>query len=148
MRVLLARCAAKMMNRVVSGAFNRWLEMTEEAKEMRLKVGLSVQVEPATFPATFSRRSQLFCLCSLPIALESAWFQPLRLRSEKPVSKLAFKSNLYRYIKVNRTLRKMMNRQMSGAFETWHGPLPYESAKITCAKITCCSKLCVLLAVR
>jgi hypothetical protein len=30
--------------------------------------------------------------------LESAWFQPLNLSSEKPVSKFAFKCNLYRYI--------------------------------------------------
>ena len=30
-------------------------------------------------------------------ALESAWFQPLNLSSEKLVSKFAFKFNLYRY---------------------------------------------------
>jgi hypothetical protein len=29
--------------------------------------------------------------------IESAWFQPLSLSSEKLVSKFAFKCNLYRY---------------------------------------------------
>jgi hypothetical protein len=34
---------------------------------------------------------------SLPIALESAWFQPFSLKCDFPVSKFAFKCNLYHY---------------------------------------------------
>jgi hypothetical protein len=86
MRVLLARCAAKMMNRVVSGAFNRWLEMTEEAKEMRLKVGLSVQVEPGgrnffpavpqLFPQLFPGGRNFFVCAAYPSRLKAPGFNP------------------------------------------------------------------------
>ena len=36
MRVLLERCAKKMLNRQIAGAFDRWAEMWAEAKEMRV----------------------------------------------------------------------------------------------------------------
>jgi protein SFI1 len=33
---VMARIAGRIMNRTISGAFDRWMEMTQEAKEMRI----------------------------------------------------------------------------------------------------------------
>ena len=38
MRVKVKRTVGKMMNRQVAGSFGRWAEMTEEAKELRVKM--------------------------------------------------------------------------------------------------------------
>ena len=38
MRVLLKRAAAKIMNRAISQAFNRWDEATQEAKVRRCRL--------------------------------------------------------------------------------------------------------------
>jgi hypothetical protein len=43
MRLLLERCARRMMKSQLIGAFGRWEEMWIEAKEMRHKVGIAVR---------------------------------------------------------------------------------------------------------
>ena len=91
MRVLLARCAAKIMNRALSGAFDRWVEMTEEAIEMKVKI------KRALAKMMNRQVAQAF----------DRWAEMVEEAKEMRVL-------------LARCAKKMMNRQLSATWEKWY----------------------------
>ena len=89
-RRILARVTGKIMHRKLAQPFDRWCEMVEEAKAMRVVLARAV--------GKMMRRQ-------LAGAFER-WFETWREASEQRAV-------------VNRALRKLMNRQVSQAFDRW-----------------------------
>ena len=99
MRVLLARCARKIMNRQLAQAFDRWLEMVEEAADMRMKM----------------RRCANMMLNKAMALGWRLWCEAVEIGKEERAA--------YEEL-VGKAVRKMMNRQLAAAWD-WQGSIHY-----------------------
>lgn len=104
MRIKIKRSLAKLMNRALSGAFDRWYEMVEESKEMKFKL------------RKYFHRMMNKQLSDGFTLWYQYWQDAVRAREEAAI---LGELNAVKEARLKQFMMKLMNSQLLGAWEKW-----------------------------